>query len=60
MPFHNLSFLLDVWNIFIEKLLAFVTDFKCMTYGMEAAWIVRRVPGDFSNLKSLIYSSCQK
>lgn len=32
MPFHNLSFLLDIWNIFIEKLLSFVKDFKCMTY----------------------------
>lgn len=32
MPFRNLSFLLDIWNIFIEKLLAFVMDFEGMTY----------------------------
>lgn len=32
LPFHTLSFLLDIWNIFIEKLAAFVTDFRGMTY----------------------------
>lgn len=62
MPFHNLSFLMDMWKIFTGKLLVFVTDFEGMTYKVwrQQAWIVCRMPGGFNNLKCLIYPSCQE